>query len=237
LPFQKQSHDHGTLGDGNEMKEHSMEPQEEQQEQQYHPEMVMEPFSEKEVVPGPKQEAEEEKEEREESDWTRFLSDDDGFTMDSGDDEDCAVLLCQNEFDRFMSSDHNAFDERFEKFYDQFEDNKVNDIRNLVTDTMSNDKYLRDTILMDEESIEVWKESVFRFNQEHVRYVEWLKELGFYDAYYMKLEGYGIMTMDAFCYHNRGSVDDLVAIIGSDNKKDADTMWKSAQAEVETNYL
>ena len=78
--------------------------------------------------------------------------------------------------------------------------------------------------------MEIWKEAVFRFNQEHIRYVEWLKEIGFYEAYYMKFETYGIMTLDAFCFHNRRSVDDLVAIIGSDNKNDADAMWMSAQA-------
>jgi len=243
LPFQKRNQGHDRLSDGNERKEPSIEPHDEQQQQQYHDqEMVMEPHSKKKGLPDPKEEEEEEEEELEEekeervSDWTRFLSDDDGFSFDTEDDEECADVLCQTEFDRFMSSDDNPFDEQFETFYDRFEDDKVNDIRNLVTEKMSDDTYLRETIQMDDESIAVWKESVFRFNQEHVRYVEWLKKIGFYEAYYVKLEGYGIMTLDAFCFHNRRSVDDLVAIIGSDHKKDADAMWKSAQVEMELNH-
>jgi len=160
-------------------------------------------------------------------------SDDDGdfssWSVESDDDE-FADRLCQNEFDRFIASS-NSFGDGFDAFYDRLEDEEMNDVRCLLTAKMVDEVFLRETIGMDAESTELWRESVSEFVQKHKRFEAWLKRVGFHQKYYEKLENNAILTLQSFAYHNQDAKD-LVAIIG--DRKDADGMWQSAKVEMQS---
>eukprot|EP01084_Bolivina_argentea_P157406 274310_1 len=119
-----------------------------------------------------------------------------------------ADRFCRTEFDRFISSDRFGFE--FEKYYDQFEDEKMNDIRVLLheKEQILNEEWLQQKIGMNGKSIELWTTTVNMFNNQHARYVAWLRMNGFFHKYFKKFETYGILHLQSFFYHIK-SVNDV----------------------------